>query len=654
MSAGGSDRARAAGADRPAGRSRRFSLRQVPAFARPFAAARLRTAALAAAAATAVAFLLLARVIAAEGPRVVSGWGVRPAPIPADGGVVGWTSFARSADAVQADGLAAVLALCAGVFAAAVSAALVILLAGWAQHGLAGRRAAAVRRALGEPPRAASGASLRATAALTVAAALPGGVIGWWASAALASPLPAGLTRAGAPPGALVAAAAGAALAFAAALAGVLPTIPRGRRIPAILAVGGRATEDPALGFARRAVASLQVAVLVLAAGTILVLGGSVLAPDRDAWSAFQLGDTVVARVTLDGLEAGEIAALHARLGATLTTATGARAASASSPGTLTGRNARDYVTTYCGFCVFGGLGTDIISVDARRSAVSPGFFRAHGMRLVEGRAFGPADHGGAPRVVLISESYARRFDDGVALGKRVITSSTEPTWATIVGVVPDYPEGGFSLAGDPVPSLYLPSTQASPSAFDVALRLTEAPEPADAVAPELRAALRSAIAAELPAGAGVRVSEVRPLRDLLAEAEAPLGWLALLLAAAAAPALLLAAFGMASGMAEDARARAWEFGIRAALGATPREIGRSVVLRGLAVGGRGLVAGLTLLVAAELTLRDRLPAVRGVDAGIVVTLVLLVALLSLAATVGPALRLAGSDPARALTRRGA
>ncbi|HUG01366.1 MAG TPA: hypothetical protein VML95_05850, partial [Longimicrobiales bacterium] len=203
MSAGGSDRARAAGPDRPAGRSRRFSLREVPAFARPFAAARLRTATLAAAAASAVAFFLLARVIAAGGPHVASGWGLRPAPIPADGGVVGWTSFARSADAVQADGLAAVLALCTGVFAAALSGALVILLAGWAQHGLAGRRAVAVRRALGEPPRAASAASLRATAALTVAAGLPGGVLGWWVSAALASPLPAGLTRAGAPPGAL-------------------------------------------------------------------------------------------------------------------------------------------------------------------------------------------------------------------------------------------------------------------------------------------------------------------------------------------------------------------------------------------------------------------------------------------------------------------
>ncbi len=626
---------------------------RLPRSLRPFAAFRLRATALAAAAACPAAFLALATAIVAWGAGAHWRWGLRPASIPQDGGAIGWTDFARTADAVQTDGLAASLALISGVLGAAVAAALIQLVAGWAQHGLAARRSRAVRRALGERPGAARLEALWHTAGFAAVAGVMGGAAGWAAAAALAERLPSALARSGAAPPAAVAAGLGAALVLVAALAGLLPTIPRGRHVPAILRVGDRATEDPALGFARRAVASVQVAALVFAAGTIMILGGAVLTPDRDAWSALPVGDTVVARVRMERVGADELSALHGRLGPLLAAATGARTASASSPGTITGRSARDYVTTYCGSCVVGGLSTDLISVDSRRATVSPDFFTALGLTPIEGRAFGPQDRLGTPRVVIVSESYARRFDDGVPLGKRVMTSMTEPTWSTIVGVVPDLPEGGFAGSGDPVPSLYLPSTQALPMTFDVALR-----EPANMTAAgerdgaALRDTLRAALVAELPAGAAVRVSEPRPLDQLLAEADAPARWLMLLLAAAAVPALLLAALGMASGMAEDARARAYEFGIRAALGAPPGAIARSVVRRGLAVGGRGLAGGMVLLVAADITLRDRIPAVRGLTPAAALALVLAVALLSVAATLAPARRLARDDPAEALTRR--
>lgn len=612
---------------------------------RPFAAAPLRLATLVLGPAVAAAAAALATVVAARGTLGVAGWGLRPAPVPADGGAFGWTRFARSADAVQAEGLAGLLGLILGVVAAGAAAALVVTLAGWAQHGLAARRGSAVRRALGESPRAARATSVRVAAVVTFAAGLLGGAFGGAAALALAALKPEALVRSGAPPSLVLAAGVATAAACLAAIAGLLPTVPRDRAVGAILAVGGRATEDPAVGFVRRAVASVQVAALVFGAGTILVLAGSALLPDRDPFAALGAGDTVIARVTVEGAGADDLSTLHRALAPALLRATGARAASTSSPGTLAGLAPRDYVATYCGFCVIGGLGVDMISVDARLVAVGPGFFAAHGMPVLDGRTFTPGDRVGAPAVALVSASYARRFDDGQPVGKRIMTGGAEPAWATIVGVVPDLPEGGFAAAGDPPASAYLPAAQSLPTSFDVALR--SAPSSAD-----VRGAVRAAVAAALPEGARVRVGEPRALEAMLGEAEAPLRWLAALLAAAALPALLLAVVGMASGMAEDARARARELGIRSALGATPARLARSIVLRGLAVGLRGLVAGLVLFLAADIALRDRLPTAHGAGVGTYAALALLVVGVSIVATARPALRTARSEPARGLTGR--
>jgi hypothetical protein len=401
------------------------------------------------------------------------------------------------------------------------------------------------------------------------------------------------------------------------------------------------------VGFFRRALASVQIAALVTVAGTVAVLGGSVLSPQRAAWTAFEVGDTVVARVALEGVAGDELERLHGSLGRTLSAATGASAVSLSSPGTLTGQGARDYVTTYCGACPAGGMVVDIISVDARRAAVSAGFFEAHGQPALEGRSFGTEDALDAPGVVLVSESYARRFFDGVAIGKGVMASARETAWSTIVGVVPDLPEGGFAAAGDPVPSIYLPAAQALPARFDVALQGIEEPAGVDAV-------LAETLAAALPASVRVRVSEARPLADLLAETVAPLRWLALILASAALPALLLSILGMVATMREDTRARSWEFGIRAALGASPHSLARSIVARGVAVGARGLIAGLFVLLAVNLTLADRLPTVGGVGAGLMGWLALAVMAISVGASIGPALRVGRSDPGLALARRDA
>ncbi|MEN8374198.1 MAG: ABC transporter permease [Gemmatimonadota bacterium] len=622
---------------------------RTPAALRPFLASPLRTASLLVSAAAAVALFELGRTVLAGGAGSSAGlgWGLRPESVPADGGVFGRTAFARSVDSLQAEGLEALLTLFAGVFCAAVLATCTNALAGWAQHGLARRSASATRRSLGEPRWVRLRRSVGPLVLITGTGALLGGGPGWAVSVGLLATLPESLARVGATPSAPAAALTGALLALGAALLGLLSTSLGRRRLPALLSIGARVTEDPAVGFFRRSMASVQIAALVTVVGTVFVLGWAVLSPQRDAWTGFEVGDTAVARVELGGVGEEALALLHVGIRESLSTATGASAVSISSPGTLTGQGARDYVTTYCGACPAGGMVVDIISVDARRAAVSAGFFEAHGQAALEGRSFGTEDAPDAPGVVLVSESYARRFVDGVAIGKRVMASAREPAWSTIVGVVPDLPEGGFAAAGDPVPSIYLPAAQALPSRFDVALQGVEEPAEVDAV-------LAEALAAGLPASARVRVSEARPLVALLAETAAAPRWLALLLAAAALPALILSLIGMVTTMREDVRARSWEFGIRAALGASPRSLARSIVLRGAGVGARGLVAGLLMLMAVNQTLADRLPALGGVGAGLMGSLALAVMVISVGASIGPARRVSRSDPGLALARRDA
>ena len=599
--------------------------------------------------AAAIAALLpvLATAFTAIGPALRPSWALAPAAVPPDGIVQSASRFAGSVDAVQAEALGTLLGFLAGILAAAMAAAGVTLLAVWAHRGLAARNGGGVRRALGQSPGAARRGAARTALSVSALGLALGGVAGWVAVAGLARVLPAALERVGPGPSPLVAAALGAGVGLLASWLGVLPTVPGDRRVARLLTVGDRVTEDPALGFARRAVASAQVAVLVVATGTILVLGRSVLGPEREAWTAHQASDTVVARVSVDDVGEADLAGLHGRVTSILERATGARAVTVSSPGALLGLAPRDYVTTYCGACFAGGLYAELISVHARRVAVSPNFFAVHGGAIADGRSFASADGFDAPGVVMLGASYAYRFDDREPLGKRVMASATDPVWSHVIGDAPDLPEGGFAGGGDPLPTLYLATTQALPATFDVAFR--GAPDSG-----AVRTATLAALRASLPRGARIAVGEPRALDALMADLVAPLRWMAALVGSAALPAFLLALLGMAAGMREEVRARRWELGIRAALGATPARLAGAVLLRGLAIGARGLAGGLVLLLAVDIALRDRAPAVRGAAAADFALLAALVLVVCLVTTVGPALRIGRADPAATLGQRAA
>src|SRR5690606_37133809 len=84
---------------------------------------------------------------------------------------------------------------------------------------------------------------------------------------------------------------------------------------------------------------------------------------------------------------------------------------------------------------------------------VDAGYFDALGMRLLRGRAMrdGEAD------VIVVSESFVRRYLAARApLGQRIRFDDAEP-WRVIVGVTEDIPARGLAMV-DPVPQLHYPA----------------------------------------------------------------------------------------------------------------------------------------------------------------------------------------------------
>jgi predicted permease len=271
---------------------------------------------------------------------------------------------------------------------------------------------------------------------------------------------------------------------------------------------------------------------------------------------------------------------------------------------------------------------------------VTPGWFATMRIPLKAGRVFGNGDRLGAQKVVVVSETAARKYWPGQdAIGRPVSVGQGGfyDDTAYVVGVVGDVRFG--TLDSLPVPDVYLSYYQSPRGRMMMFVRAAGDPR-------TLVGAARREIAALAP---GVPLYDVRPMRERVSEAMGYARFSAILLAAFAAVALALAALGTYGVISFGVSQRTREIGVRVALGATRGDVLRLIVGQGIGLAVVGGALGLAGALAATRVLRSLLYDVAPSDP---VTLVAIMALLVVAVVLAswlPARRAAGVHPAEAL-----
>jgi putative ABC transport system permease protein len=277
--------------------------------------------------------------------------------------------------------------------------------------------------------------------------------------------------------------------------------------------------------------------------------------------------------------------------------------------------------------------------VPAMWTVVSPEYFRTLGIPLMAGRTFEDRDGAESTPVIIISETFARRaFGSENPLGRRIRSWRDENTYREIVGIAADVP---FSSLSDRTRAVvYIPHAQDSWGQLIVTVR--SATGPPDALAGVLRRAVASL-------DSDLALSRVGTMsvfaRDSIARERVSTTLMSLLALAA----LALAALGVYGVMGYSVALRRQEMGVRLALGATPRDLYRTVLSRGLGLTAAGLGIGLLLAVPAARLLSRLLYETSPFDPAAFVGTATLLAVVALVACLVPARRAAGADPLAAL-----
>ena len=255
-----------------------------------------------------------------------------------------------------------------------------------------------------------------------------------------------------------------------------------------------------------------------------------------------------------------------------------------TSSGALVGLGTVGIVTTDCGLCPSGGLLVPQHSVPATHQLVSADSFQALGVHLVAGRGITDADGWKAARVAVVSRALAlRHFQNGEAIGRRLLLGDDPRVWHTVVGVVDDPPIVGLGGALLPPFTVYASVLQHPPRNVEILLR----PRAGRALAP----AAASAVSRALGATAVDEMSEAR----MLAAQRAPIAWFGRFFAVEGWLTLLLAAVGTLVQMRLWVRSLAPELGVRRALGARRWRVIGVVLGRAAVVGFAGLGVALVL-----------------------------------------------------------
>lgn len=275
---------------------------------------------------------------------------------------------------------------------------------------------------------------------------------------------------------------------------------------------------------------------------------------------------------------------------------------------------------------------------NAEKRVVGTNYFATLGAHLVAGRWFTSSDDIASPRVVVINETLARTlFPNENAIGKRVGFNWGIDGFQTVVGVVADLREG--ALDQPPRPAIYMSAEQRPEYAMRFLVR-TNAPQ--GAVTSSFREILRKVdptipLVSTETVDADVRASMQQQRLTMI------------MVGSFAVAALLLAAIGMFGVISYSVTQRTQELGLRAALGALPRDLIRLVLGQAAGYTLAGIVLGTIGAFATRRVVAAQLFGVGPSDAATLFAAGFVLACVAVAGAFIPMRRAARADPMEAL-----
>jgi predicted permease len=267
---------------------------------------------------------------------------------------------------------------------------------------------------------------------------------------------------------------------------------------------------------------------------------------------------------------------------------------------------------------------------------ITPGFFKSVRIPLLAGREFTDADRAGAPKVVIINETFAKRYwPAGDAVGHQIDTGNG---MAIIVGVVGDIKQA--KIDDGPEPQFYRPHAQDPWDGMTLTVRVHgDSPE---RIMPDVRRAMRE-LDATMP------VYGVQTLEKILASVIDSHRVFGVLFAAFALVALVLATAGVYATMSFFVSQRTRELGLRVALGAESSRVVGHVLRQGAAIAVAGGAVGVIGGIAAARALAHSLYGVTASDPLLYVVGAGVLVIAGIGASYGPARRASAVDPMVAL-----
>jgi len=267
--------------------------------------------------------------------------------------------------------------------------------------------------------------------------------------------------------------------------------------------------------------------------------------------------------------------------------------------------------------------------------AIRGEYLEAMRIPLLAGRRFDATDTPDGPTRVLINETAARRyFRNGEAVGKRIrIGPNPSGEWMTVVGVVGDVRNASLDLP--PTPTLFVNHAQETwQHTLSVVMRTTDS-----------RAAIGALRRAVKDFDPTMPLRNIQSMDDVVGSSLDARRFALGLAASFAGLALILAALGIYGVLAYEVSTRTREFGVRLALGASPRSVLALVARRGLAWSLVGLALGIGGAVAGARLLAGTLYGVGPLDAATYVLVAAGSLAVVTAACIVPARRATRVDP---------